>query len=252
MIGLAYSLASYLVFLAVFVYFAAFTDGVLVPRHVDVGASGDPWTSAGIDLALIAAFGLQHSIMARRGFKRLLTRVLPARVERATFVLASSLVLALLMWQWRPLGSTVWTIENEPLAIALWTINVVGWVGVPISSLLIDHLELFGIRQAWHGFRRTTFERKGFVAPYLYRYVRHPMMLSLMVGLWVTPHMTVGHALLSFGMTIYVFVGVHFEERALAEELGLAYLQYKESTPRFLPIRLPKTPRQAPASGGSR
>ena len=252
MFGVAYSVLSYLGFLGVFTYFAWFTDGIGVPKSVDGGAASSPVAAVAVDVALMLLFGLQHSIMARREFKRALVRVLPARVERATYVLASSAVLALLMWQWRPLRSPVWSIESTPVAALLWTVNAIGWLGVPVSSLLIDHLELFGLKQAWNGFRRTSYARKGFVTPLLYKYVRHPMMSSLLVGLWVTPHMTAGHLLLSLGMTAYVWIGVHFEERSLAEELGRAYEQYRVTTPRFVPIPLPKAPESAPLSGDPR
>jgi protein-S-isoprenylcysteine O-methyltransferase Ste14 len=118
----------------------------------------------------------------------------------------------------------------------LWTLNALGWLGVPLTSFMIDHFDLFGLKQAFHGFRRTSYERKGFVAPLLYRYVRHPMMLSLLLGFWSTPYMTAGHLVLSIGMTIYILIGVHFEERALVRELGNAYVRYQQTTPRFLPL----------------
>jgi protein-S-isoprenylcysteine O-methyltransferase Ste14 len=240
MLGFIYSLASYAGFLAAFTYFAWFSDGVGVPRHVDTGPSTDATLALFINVGLIVLFGLQHSIMARASFKRLLTRFIPAAVERATFVLASSAVLVLLMWQWRAMPNVLWSVESPAAAACLWIINILGWAGVPVCSLMIDHFDLFGLKQALGGFRRATFERKGFVTPLLYRYVRHPMMTSLLLGLWVTPHMTVGHLLLSVGMSVYIIVGVHFEERALAEELGLAYVRYQARTPMFLPVRMPK------------
>jgi methanethiol S-methyltransferase len=236
MLGLLYSIASYALFLGAFTYFAVFSDGVIVPRTVDSGTPSSVAVAMTINLVLILLFGLQHSIMARASFKRGLTRVIPPALERATFVLASSLVLALVMWQWRPLPSVLWHVNNPTAAAALWAINAVGWLGVPFCSFLIDHFDLFGIKQALQAFRRTTFDKKGFVTPLFYKYVRHPMMTSLMIGLWVTPHMTTGHLLLSSGMTLYVLIGVHFEERSLAKELGAEYERYQATTSKFLPV----------------
>jgi len=237
MLGLIYSVASYGLFLGVFTYFALFSDGIIVPKTVDSGTPAG--TAIAIDLALILVFGLQHSIMARPGFKRGLTRVIPAALERSTYVLASSLALILLIWQWRPLPAVLWHLDNVPGAAALWSLNALGWLGVPASSYLIDHWDLFGLKPALRAFRRATVAEtasKGFVTPLVYKYMRHPMMTSLLVGLWVTPHMTLGHLLLSVGMSVYVVVGVHFEERALVRELGAEYQRYQASTPMFLPI----------------
>jgi len=235
MLGLLYSIASYGLFLGAFTYFAVFSDGILVPRTVDSGTPAGLAVSVVINLTLILVFGLQHSIMARASFKRALTRVIPPALERSTFVLASSLVLILVMWQWRPLPSVLWHVDNAVAATILWSINAAGWLGVPASSFLIDHFDLFGLKQALHAFRRTTVGQRGFVTPLVYKYLRHPMMTSLMIGLWVTPHMTTGHALLSAGMTIYILIGVRFEERALVRELGADYERYRTTTPKFFP-----------------
>jgi protein-S-isoprenylcysteine O-methyltransferase Ste14 len=235
MFGVVYSLASYGLFLGAFTYFAAFTDGILVPCTVDSGAPGGAPIAVIVDVCLLLVFGLQHSIMARARFKRAITRVIPAALERATYVLASSLALILLMWQWRPLPTVLWQVDHAVATPALWAVNALGWLGVPVCSFLIDHFDLFGIKPALHAFRRTTADRRGFVTPVLYKYLRHPMMSSLMVGLWITPHMTLGHAVLSAGMTLYIVIGVRFEERSLAAELGADYERYQARTPRFLP-----------------
>jgi protein-S-isoprenylcysteine O-methyltransferase Ste14 len=235
MLGILYSIASYGLFLASFTYFALFSNGILVPKTVDSGVSTSLAASVAVNLSLVFIFGLQHSVMARTGFKRALTRLIPPALERATYVLASSLALVLVMWQWQPIPSAIWHVENPPAAATLWFLNALGWLGAPASSFFIDHFDLFGIKQALEAFRRTTFDRKGFVTPLLYKYFRHPMMTALMVSLWVTPHMTAGHALLSLGMTAYVLIGVHFEERALAIEFGAEYQRYQATTPKFLP-----------------
>ena len=236
MLGLLYSVTSYGLFLGAFTYFAIFSDGVLVPKTVDSGTPGSIAVAVIINLALILLFGLQHSIMARASFKRAITRVIPHGLERATYVLASSLVLILVMWQWRPLPTVLWHVDNSTAAATLWCVNAIGWLGVPVCSFLIDHFDLFGIKQALHAFRRTTVAQKGFVTPLFYKYLRHPMMTSLMIGLWVTPQMTTGHLLLSAGMTIYILIGVRFEERSLAKELGAEYQRYQATTRKFLPL----------------
>jgi protein-S-isoprenylcysteine O-methyltransferase Ste14 len=236
MLGLLYSIASYGLFLGSFTYFAVFSDGVIVPKTVDSGTPTGIAVAAIINLALVLAFGLQHSIMARAGFKRAFTRMIPPALERATYVLASSLVLILVMWQWRPMETVLWHVDNSAAAVVLWSINAIGWLGVPVCSFLIDHFDLFGIKQALRAFRRTTVGKTGFVTPLFYKYLRHPMMTSLMVGLWITPHMTAGHALLAFGMTLYIIIGVRFEERSLAKELGAEYERYQATTPKFLPV----------------
>ena len=254
MLGLIYSLLSYAGFLGVFTYFALFSDGVLVPRHVDTGEPAGLTLALAVNLALLLVFGLQHSIMAREGFKRVWTRLIPPHLERATYVLASSLALALLMWQWRPLPASVWSVESTPAAALLWCVNALGWLGGTCSTFLIDHFDLFGIKQAFHAFRRSSYQRRGFVTPLVYKYMRHPLMTGLLVGFWVTPHMSLGHLVLSLGMSAYILVGVHFEERSLVRALGSDYVRYQASTPRFLP--LPRAQRgqnaRAPASSGTR
>jgi len=248
MVGLIYSIVSYVAFLGSFVYFACFTDGIGVPRTVDSGLASSPLVAYLVDAGLVLLFGLQHSVMARASFKRAITRVIPAALERSTFVLASSAVLILLMWQWSPMPAVVWHVDHRGLAGVLWAINVVGWVGVPLVTFLIDHFHLVGLKQAFAAFRRTSFQSKGFVTPLLYRYVRHPMMSALLLGLWVTPHMTVGHLLLTVGMTVYVIIGVHFEERSLVAELGVAYERYMAVTPRFMPLATRGAKADAPAT----
>jgi protein-S-isoprenylcysteine O-methyltransferase Ste14 len=235
MLGLIYAVVSYLVFLGRFTYFALFTDGLAVPRTIDGGFSTTTGAAMLVDIGLILVFGLQHSIMARAGWKRVLTRVVPAALERATYVLASSAALVLLVWQWRPLPAPVWTVGHPAAVVGLWVINALGWLGVPVASFMIDHFDLFGLKQAFAGFRRVSLQRRGFVTPLLYRYIRHPIMTSVLVGLWVSPRMTAGHLLLSVGMSVYILIGVHFEERSLIRELGERYVRYQAEVPRFFP-----------------
>ena len=253
MLGLIYSLLSYAGFLAVFSYFALFSDGVLVPRHVDSGAPASLGLALVVNLGLLLVFGLQHSIMAREGFKRVWTRLIPPHLERATYVLASSLALGLFMWQWRPLPERLWSVESAPWAALLWSVNALGWLGGTFSTFLIDHFDLFGIKQAFHAFRRSSYQRRGFVTPLVYKYLRHPLMTGLLIGFWVTPQVSLGHLVLSLGMSAYILIGVHFEERSLVRALGADYVRYRASTPKFLPLPRPKAGEKAhaPASSGA-
>jgi len=236
MFSLAFSCCAYLGFVLVFGYFAAFADGVLVPKHVDSGQGAGTPAAFFVDFGLMLLFGLTHSIMARPHFKQAVTRVVPPALERSTYVVVATAALALLMWQWRPLPSLVWRVERPSLVAALWLGNGVSWAAAGIATFLIDHFELFGVNQALAGFRRASLERRGFITPLFYKYVRHPMMTALLLAFWLAPRMSVGHLLLALGMSAYILIGVHFEERSLLRELGHAYVQYQRSTPKFLPF----------------
>jgi protein-S-isoprenylcysteine O-methyltransferase Ste14 len=247
MLGLSYALLSYLSFLASFCYLALFSLGLFVPKTVDSGDASGVGLALLINTGLMLIFGLQHSIMARARFKRWLTRLVPPSAERATYVLASSLALSLLLWQWRPMPQVLFSVTQPAWALALTVGSAIGWLGVPAASLLIDHFELVGLKQAFAAFQRRTLTSRGFLTPLLYKYVRHPMMSSLLLGLWLTPHFTLGHLVLALGLTLYVVIGVHYEERALVALFGTEYQSYQSSTPRFLPIRA----RQAAPAGTS-
>lgn len=229
-----YSLGAYGLFLAVFLYLVAFVGNLGVPRSVDVGPAAGTATAMAIDLLLIALFGLQHSVMARPAFKRRITRIVPPAIERSTFVLAASLVLALLFWQWRPLGATVWQ-AGGGVAILMWSLFALGWATVLLSTFLINHFDLFGLRQSWMHLLDRPLVPLAFRTTLLYRIVRHPIMLGFLLAFWFTPHMTMGHLLFAAGMTVYILVGVHHEERDLVRSLGKDYVQYRRATPAFVP-----------------
>lgn len=235
MFGFLFSVISYVTFLAVFVGMALFSDGLLLPKTVDSAATVPVGQALLINLGLLLLWGFQHSVMARQHFKDWLTRFVPVQLERATYVLVSSLALGFVLYAWQPIDGTLWDLQATPLVAAVWAINALGWLGVPLSSFLIDHFDLFGLKQAFARWRKTSYGSKGFVKPVVYRYVRHPMMTAMMVGLWAAPFMTVSHLCFSLGMTLYIMVGVHFEERALRRELGEAYGAYQASTPKFIP-----------------
>ena len=229
-----YSLAAYGLFLAVFLYLVAFVGNLPVSRTVDAGPATDTWLAVGIDLLLIALFGLQHSVMARPAFKRWLTQAVPAPMERSTFVLAASLVLVLLYWQWRPLPATVWQVQGGA-ATLMWVLCALGWGTVLLSTFLINHFDLFGLRQTWMNLLRRPVAPLEFRTTLLYRVVRHPIMLGFLLAFWFTPHMTAGHLLFALGMTVYILAGVQHEERDLVRSLGQDYVDYRRRTPAIIP-----------------
>lgn len=236
MLGLVYAAVSYLGFLASFLYLALFSLGLYVEKTIDTGPPSAVPVALAVDVGLLLLFGLQHSIMARARFKRWLTRAVPPSAERSTYVLASSLAVTLLVWQWRPLPHVLFAVTQPVAAFAVVVVSAVGWLGVPAVTFMIDHFELVGLKQAFAGFRRRSLAQTGFVTPLAYKFVRHPMMSSLLVGLWLSPSFTLGHLVFSAGMTAYILIGVHYEERALVAAFGAAYEQYRSTTPRFLPL----------------
>lgn len=230
-----YSVAAYLAFLAAIAYGVGFLGTFLAPTTVDAGVAAPTGRALAVDSLLLGVFAVQHSLMARGWFKRRWTRIVPEAAERSTYVLAASLALLLLFWQWRPVGITVWAVES-PIAVAVaYGLFVLGWVLALVATFEIDHASLFGLRQAWTRARGESPPDPAFQTPGLYRYVRHPLMTGLLLAFWATPHMTVGHLLLAAGATGYVLVGVRLEERDLVAEHGTAYERYRESVPMLVP-----------------
>ncbi len=244
---LFYSLMSYVIFLAVFNYFIVFLGGdalaTCIPffesyKTVDnmVGMFSIPEISAGLsNFVLLLAFSLQHSIMARLGFKKLLTRYLPKSAERSTYVLTTCAVLAWLYIAWQPMPAVVWHMEGVFVygmgALFLLGAGIVLW-----STFMISHWELFGLAQAWHGFRGSAPKENGFTEPAMYKYIRHPLYLGLLFVLWATPYMTVGHLLLAAVWSIYIFIGIGYEERDLLRQFGDQYRDYMDRVPQLLPF----------------
>jgi protein-S-isoprenylcysteine O-methyltransferase Ste14 len=194
-----------------------------------------PWLAAAIDLGLVALFGLQHSVMARQGFKRRLGAIVPAHLQRAVYVLASCLPLMLLMLCWQPLPATVWRSEDPVVAMALWMLYGAGWLLAVASTYMIDHFELFGLAQPLRHWRRRPAPADHFRTPYLYRHVRHPLYFSMLVTFWATPQMSLGHLLFAAGMTAYILVGIVFEERDLLAAFGDRYRAYRARVPALIP-----------------
>ena len=239
-----YGVAAYLVGVATLLYFIGFSGNLLVPRSVDVGAGASRLEAVLVDLLLLAAFGIQHSVMARRGFKQWWTRVVPAAVERSTYVLATCAVLALMVCFWMPIEAPiVWRVEHGAGAELLWSVFGIGWVLVLASTFQIDHFELFGLRQVFARLTERSAPEGRFMTPLLYRYVRHPLYAGLLLTFWSVPVMTVGRLLFALGFTVYILIGIAFEERDLLRQFGERYRAYREQVGMLIP--LPQSSRRA-------
>lgn len=244
---LIYGAVSYTFFFFTFLYAIGFLGNAVVPTTLD-GPATEPWHRAlGIDLALLSVFAVQHSVMARQGFKRLIIRIIPQSIERSTYVLASSLALALLFWQWRPLGGVVWDVENPIARTLLYGGFAFGWSLVLITTFAISHFDLFGLRQTWRAFRGQPQAPATFVTPVLYRMVRHPLYLGWLFAFWCTPTMTMSHLCFATVTTAYILVAIQLEERDLIRELP-EYAAYR----RRVPMIVPRWPQTLAASGATR
>ncbi len=247
-----FSVLSYGAFLLVFLYLLAFLGNlqatslagemaliaVLVPRSIDLGRDmGSPASAILVDLGLLALFGLQHSVMARPAFKRAWTRVVPKELERSLYVLIASAVLALLMWQWRPIPTPVLWHASADWSVALgWAVMGAGVAVLLWATFLIDHFELLGLRQGWSTLRGRELHAPAFVTPYLYKIVRHPQYLGWLLIFWGAPTMTAGHLLFTAGMSGYILVAMRFEERDLVEHIGERYRRYRQEVPALVPL----------------
>lgn len=234
-VSLLYGVVCYIAFLASFLYAILFVGDFWGPRTINVGPQADFTLALTINVILLGLFAIQHSLMARDGFKRLWTKIVPKHLERSTYVLFSSLLLILLYWQWRPMTREIWSIQSEIATLAIWGVFGLGWLLVLMSTFMIDHFDLFGLRQVWSYFRNVEFDPPSFQTPALYRYVRHPIMLGFILGFWATPNMTLGHLLFAVMTTGYIVVGVLLEERDLMNYFGEAYRHYRSRVPMFFP-----------------
>jgi methanethiol S-methyltransferase len=235
---LACGIVSYLIFLTSFLYLFAFMAGIAVPKTVDTGAPGTNGRAIVINLLLLGLFACQHAVMARDTFKSWLTKWIPEPLERSFFVVAASSALGMLYWLWQPIPAVVWDVPLPWLRAVMWSVFGAGFVLVLYTSFLIDHFDLFGLRQVWLHFRGRPYTPVPFSARSFYKHMRHPMMLGLLLTFWSVPTMTWGHLLFSTLMTGYIAIGIRMEERSLLRKLGDDYRSYHQRTPMLVPAFL--------------
>lgn len=236
LIAAVYGVICYVIFLGSFVYAVGFVGDVIVPKTIDSGQTGAPVQALIIDLLLLGAFAIQHSVMARPGFKAVWTKIVPRSVERSTYVLFSSLLLALLCWQWRPFPSVIWDVSSSRVGGGLLSaLFWLGWLILLLSTFMINHFDLFGLRQVYLRLRGRESPPPQFVQRALYKVVRHPLMLGFLIAFWSTPRMTLGHLIFSVMTTGYILVGIALEERDLVAALGDQYRAYRSRVPMLIP-----------------
>jgi len=234
-VSLLYGLLSYVLSQVTIVYAIGFLGDFLVPKTVNSGPVPDVWYAILLDAALLGLFAVQHSVMARPGFKRAWKRIVPEHLERSTYVLISALLLVLIYVFWQPIPTVLWDAAGTWMAPVLWAIFGAGWLLLVAGTHQIDHYALFGVKQVWMHYRGETYTPPEFQVTGLYRYVRHPIMTGFLLAFWAIPTMTVGHALFAGLATGYIFVGTFFEERDLLDRFGEQYARYRKSTPMLLP-----------------
>jgi len=232
---LAYGVASYAAFLITSVYAVGFLGDFLVPKNIDSTPTLPLWQALLVNFGLLAVFAVQHSVMARPGFKRWWKRYVPEPAERSTYVLFSSLALALLFALWQPMGGVLWHVEAPVARAAIYTVYACGWLLVLFSSYLINHFDLFGLRQVWLHFRGRPYTALSFGTPGLYQYVRHPIYVGWLLAFWATPTMTVAHLVFALGTTAYILMAIRWEERDLIAAHGEDYARYRKAVPMLIP-----------------
>jgi protein-S-isoprenylcysteine O-methyltransferase Ste14 len=234
---LGYGVLCHLLFLAVYGYLAAFFAGLpIVPKTVNSPPGASPGWALAINFGLVLAFALQHSVMARPGFKRLWSRIVPEPIERSTYVLFSCIVLVLLFVFWQPINLVVWDLPVGLARWLAWTLFAAGWLMVPLVTLMINHFDLFGTRQVWLHWQGQQYTSLPFRTPYMYKRMRHPLYVGWAIAFWAIPTMTLGHLLLATALTSYMLIAVLFEERDLIAHFGQSYEDYRRRVPMFFPL----------------
>jgi protein-S-isoprenylcysteine O-methyltransferase Ste14 len=233
--SIVFGFVAYAIFFLTFLYAIGFVANIGVPKSIDSGMQGPVSSSVIINIVLLSIFALQHSVMARPSFKQWWTNYIPIHLERSVYVVLSSLTLILIFACWQPMTSSVWAIDNVLLKNVIWTIYLVGWLMVLVSSFLINHFDLFGVRQVYLYFRNKPYTDVEFKVVLLYKLVRHPIMLGFIIAFWATPDMTTGHLMFALVTTAYILIAIQFEEHDLSKRLGDGYAQYRKQVSMIVP-----------------
>ncbi len=235
-ISLLYGVICYFAFFGTILYAIGFVGNIVVPKSIDGPAEVSLFRAIVTNAALLLLFALQHSIMARPAFKRWWVKIIPEHLERSTYVLLASLCLMLLMWQWQPMGGVIWTVENKIIRTVMLCTYLLGWSVVFVSTFLINHFDLFGLRQVWLHFNGKPYTQLPFRLPFLYKVVRHPLYLGFLIAFWSTPVMTAAHLLFAALTTLYILTAIQFEERDLIKTFGVRYGNYRKWVPMIIPF----------------